>query len=161
MTAGLRQQIGHYGAVGNRLVILRWAALAGTVLMTAGRVLDLRWHATHDEFETGADQLQAHWLAWLGALILAVIGAVGMRRLSRSPGYVIVFVSALVYAPVGVWHFWLHNELRDPALPHVLIALSQLGLYVGTAFLVAGLALPKCRSKYISGRSGVPSTGHT
>lgn len=124
--------------------------------MTVGRAVDLRWHATHDEFETGADQVQAHWLAWLGAVVLLGVGIAGMRRLYRSPGYIILLSSALLYAGVAVWHFWLHNQLRDPALPHALLAISQLGLYIGTGFLAAGLMLPDCRRRYLTGR--VPRT---
>jgi hypothetical protein len=137
-----------------RIRRLRFAVLIGAVAMTAGRAVDLRWHATHPEFETGADQLQAHWLAWLGALILLVAAVIGVsRRLYQSPGFVILAVSGVAYAGVAVWHFWLHNQLRDPALPHVLLALSQLGLYVGTGFIAAGLALPHCREKYLYGRA--------
>jgi hypothetical protein len=132
---------------------LRYVALVGAVLMTAGRAVDLRWHAIHDEFETGADQVQAHWLAWLGALVLLAVGLAGMRRLYRSPGYVILATSGVLYAGVAVWHFILHNQLRDPLPPHVLLAVSQLGLYIGTGFLVAGLMLPACRQKYLTGRA--------
>lgn len=138
----------------DRIRRLRLVVLGGAIAMTAGRAIDLRWHATHGEFETGADQLQAHWLAWLGALVLLVAATVGVtRRLYRSPGFFILFGSACAYGIVAVWHFWLHNQLRDPDLPHVLLALSQLGLYVGTGFIAAGLALPRCREKYLLGRA--------
>ena len=139
----------------SRLVRLRYIALVGALTMSAGRAVDLRWHATHDEFETGADQIQAHWLAWLGALVLLVAASAGLRRLYRSPGYVIVFASGVLYAVVAGWHFWLHNQLRDPDLPHVLLAVSQLGLYTGTGFLVAGLANARCLDKYVTGRAAV------
>ncbi|MGH9030662.1 MAG: hypothetical protein ACRDZV_00920 [Acidimicrobiia bacterium] len=129
---------------------LRYVVVVAAIVMTLGRVIDLRWHATHPEFETGVDQLQAHWLSWLGALGLLVVATIGMIRPYRSPGYVILFTSALLYAPVAVWHFWLHNQLRDPALPHALLAVSQFGLYLGTAFLAAGLVRPRCRAKYLS-----------
>jgi hypothetical protein len=134
----------------DRLVRLRHVAIGGAVLMTVGRAVDLRWHATHDEFETGSDQLTAHWVAWLGALVLLAVACLGMRRLYRSPGYVILFVSSVAYAGTAVWHFSLHNQLRDPALPHALLAVAQLGLYVGIGFLAAGLALPECRRKYLT-----------
>ena len=137
-----------------RIRRLRLTVVAGAVVLTAGRLLDLRWHATHDEFETGTDQLQAHWLAWLGALILLVAATLGVRRPAyRSPGFVVLLASAATYAAVAVWHFWLHQQLRDPDLPHVVLALSQLGLYVGSAMVVAGLVVPHCREKYLTGRA--------
>lgn len=40
-----------------RFAIAPWAAFIVEVLR---RLLDLQWHLTHAEFETGSDQLQAH-----------------------------------------------------------------------------------------------------
>lgn len=137
-----------------RIRRLRLIVVVGVVVLTAGRVLDLRWHATHDEFETGRDQLQAHWPAWLGALLLLCVAAIAMRwRVCRSPGFVVLFASAALYAAVAVWHFSLHQQLRDPDLPHVLLAVSQVGLYVGSAMVIAGLVIPHCREKYVVGRA--------
>lgn len=137
-----------------RIRRLRLTVVLGAVVLTAGRLLDLRWHATHDEFETGRDQLQAHWLAWIGALLLLAAAAVAVRRPAyRSPGFVVLLVSASMYAAVAVWHFWLHQQLRDPDLPHVLLAVSQLGLYIGSAMVTAGLLVPHCREKYVVGRA--------
>jgi len=133
---------------------LRIAVLLGVVVMTAGRVIDLQWHATHPEFETGGDQIQAHWLAWLGAVVLLAASIIGVAsRRYRSPGFLILFGSAWLYAGVAFWHFRLHQQLRDPDLPHALLALSQLGLYIGTAFIGVGLIRPKCREKYILSRA--------
>ena len=138
----------------DRIRGLRTTVLVGVVVLTAGRGLDLWWHATHDDLETGIQQLQAHWLAWLGALVVLGASAVGVRRaLHRSPGFVVVFVSAALYTLVAGWHFWLHQQLRDPDLPHVLLALSQIGLYVGSATIGAGLAIPRCREKYVIARA--------
>jgi hypothetical protein len=137
-----------------RIRRLRVTVLVGVGLLTAGRLLDLRWHATHDEFETGIDQLEAHWLAWLAAVVLLAAGAVAVRSATyRSPGFVVVFGSASLYVVVATWHFWLHQQLRDPDLPHVLLALSQLGLYVGALMVGAGLVVPHCREKYVSSRA--------
>jgi hypothetical protein len=133
---------------------LRLIVLGGAVVLTAGRLLDLRWHATHKEFETGIDQLQAHWLAWLGALLLLAASAVAVRSATyRSPGFVVVLASASLYVSVAVWHFWLHQQLRDPDLPHVLLALSQIGLYAGSLMVGAGLVIPRCREKYVLSRT--------
>jgi hypothetical protein len=133
---------------------LRLAVPLAALVMTAGRVIDLRWHATHSEFETGADQIQAHWLAWLGAFFLLTVATMGVaNRRYRSPGFLLLFASAWLYAGVAVWHFWLHQQLRDPALPHALLAVSQLGLYIGTGAIFAGLVRPRCTEKYILSRA--------
>jgi len=138
----------------DRIRRLRRITLSGAVLLTAGRGLDLWWHATNDEFETGSDQLQAHWLAWLGALVMLGAAVVAARRpVYRSPGFIVLLTSGLLYAAVAVWHFWLHQQLRDPDLPHVLLALSQLGLYAGALMVAAGLVIPHCREKYIHARA--------
>jgi hypothetical protein len=133
---------------------LRIAVLVGALVMTAGRMIDLRWHATHAEFETGADQVAAHWLAWLGAFVLLAASSIGVaNRRYRSPGFVVLFGSAWLYAGVAIWHFWLHQQLRDPDLPHALLAVSQLGLYMGALFIGAGLIRPRCREKYVLSRA--------
>lgn len=137
-----------------KITRLRATVLVGAVVMTAGRVVDLQWHATHAEFETGTDQIQAHWLAWVGAFALLVTASIGVGvRRYRSPGFLLLFVSAWLYAGVAAWHFWLHQQLRDPDLPHALLAVSQLGLYVGTLCIGAGLIRPKCREKYVLSRA--------
>ena len=109
------------------------ALAAGLATSVAGRVLDLRWHATHDEFETGADQLRAHWLAWVGAAIVLVAALLTWRRPSlRHPFVAVALAGSVGYAVVAGWHFWEHSQLRDPDLPHVLLALSQIAMLGGS-----------------------------
>lgn len=49
-------------------------------MLVAGQLVDLRWHAAHGHrFETAADQLGAHWLIWLGVLVLLIVAVVGAR----------------------------------------------------------------------------------
>jgi hypothetical protein len=116
----------------------------GLLTSLAGRALDRRWHATHDEFETGADQLQAHWLAWLGAAVLLVTAAMAWRQpWLRHPLVAAALVGAIGYAVVAGWHFWEHSQLRDPDLPHVLLALSQVTLLVGTGGSIWLLLRPR------------------
>jgi hypothetical protein len=99
-----------------RLVAGLWA---GIVVSVAGRLLDLRWHATHQEFETGADQLQAHWLAWLGAplvLLLVAAGAWRGRAHLRNRAITLTLVGAVAYGLVAVWHFWQHTRHQEATL---------------------------------------------
>lgn len=53
------------------------ALLVGFGGQLAGRLLDLQWHLTHDDFEGGLDQLQAHWAHFL-LLVSNIAGAVGV-----------------------------------------------------------------------------------
>jgi hypothetical protein len=48
----------------DRLLAVLWL---GVRAMLAGELVDPRWHLTHDELETGGDQLRAHWVTWEGA----------------------------------------------------------------------------------------------
>lgn len=119
--------------------------LAATALAIAGRLLDARWHATHDEFEGASEQLEAHWLAWIGvaAMIAAAIHA--LRTLPRDSsrlGYVLVLAGGALYAAVGVWHFIAHAQGVDPELAHVLLALANATLLAG---VVAAIALARLR----------------
>jgi cytochrome bd-type quinol oxidase subunit 2 len=112
----------------------------GLVLLVAGRVLDLQWHASHDEFETASDQLRAHWLAWVGALVLLVGAGIAVRERHRSPMPAVLLIGAVGYAAVAVWHFYEHSQLRDPDLPHVLLAISQILMFVGAPLAARALS---------------------
>jgi cytochrome bd-type quinol oxidase subunit 2 len=120
------------GAIRGRL--RRWLAVAAA-LQVAGRGLDGWWHANHDQFEGAREQLEAHWLIWLGVLTTLAVCAVALRRLERSErervGYSVTLVSGLVYVPVAVWHFVEHANRNDPELAHVLLALGQAGMIAG------------------------------
>jgi hypothetical protein len=82
-------------------------------------VIDLRWHAIHPGFERAADQLQAHWLIWLGVLVTLAAAAVGARRVLSSwySGYRLLLLASVAYALSSAWHFWEHANLRDPVAP--------------------------------------------
>jgi hypothetical protein len=99
----------------------------GIALQVVGQVIDLRWHATHPGFERATDQLQAHWLIWLGALLTLLAAAVGTKRVPSSwfSGYRLLLLAGVGYALSSAWHFWEHANLRDPAAPHVLVAIGK------------------------------------
>ena len=105
------------------------------VVQIAGRALDGRWHAQHDEFEGASQQLEAHWLLWLGVIATLAVCVLALRRLERDDrgrlGYRVTLLSGLLYTPVAVWHFIEHANHNDPAIPHVLLAAGQLGMIVG------------------------------
>ena len=105
-----------------------WIAVAVTVL---GRLLDLQWHATHDEFEGASQQLQAHWLIWLGVLMVLAVTAVAVREHIGGKGIRITLLGAVLYVPVAIWHFAEHANGSDPELAHVLIAIAYIGMLAG------------------------------
>jgi hypothetical protein len=108
-----------------------WIAVG---VQLAGRLLDLRWHLANDEFEGTSQQLEAHWLLWIGVLAtIAVAGvAVGApERPAGRVGYLLTLLSGLVYAPVAIWHFIEHANHADPELAHVLLGLTQIGMVAG------------------------------
>ncbi len=114
------------------------ALWVGAGIEVAGLLYDLRWHAAHDHFETGADQVEAHWLAWTGLVVLLVVAFSALLRLpasQRPSGLVVVAAAASARAAVTVWHFWEHLNERDPALPHVLLAVSEVTMFAGVVLV--------------------------
>jgi hypothetical protein len=103
----------------------------GVVVMLAGEVVDLRWHLTHDEFETAGDQLRAHWLTWLGAVVALAAAVVAAWGGAETYGYRLVAGFGFAYAGLGTWHFVEHVNHSDPAVAHVLIAIAKAGVAGG------------------------------
>jgi hypothetical protein len=120
---------------------------AGLVVSIAGRLLDLRWHATHDEFETGTDQLQAHWLAWLGALVLLVAAAAAWRGREqlRNPATAATLAGAIGYGLVAARHFWEHSQHREATLTHLLLVVTQVAMFAG---VVSALLLARTQARH-------------
>jgi len=125
-------------------LLVLWVAVG---IAVAGQLLDLRWHLTHDEFETASDQLRAHWLSWVGALALLAVAARGSRRAppgSRRVAYVAVAVAAAVYLAAATWHFVEHSRGSDPAVAHIVIAAAKSAALAGViAVTVIGRRRPE------------------
>jgi hypothetical protein len=141
------------GALPSRTRLLQLLAVAALVQI-AGRALDGRWHATHDEFEGTSQQLEAHWLIWLGVLITLAICAFALRRLERADrgllGYRVTLFSGLAYSGVAVWHFIEHANHNDPEIAHVFLALGQAGM-------LAGIVLVFVLSRRVGGPGAGPA----
>jgi hypothetical protein len=108
---------------------------AGAALFALGIVIDLAWHATHEEFETAADQALAHAVLWLGVLVLLTAAVMALSAGTRNRGWVVVLAGATLDAGVHVWHFWEHLRHRDPNLPHVLLVLADVVIVAGVIWV--------------------------
>jgi hypothetical protein len=108
-----------------------WGAFA---VQIAGRLLDFWWHATHDEFETGRDQITAHWLVWLGTLLVLAAAVWALRTVLSEPerrGYLVVLWSNALYGVVAVFHFIQHLNHQEVDWAHVSLALTNIGSVIG------------------------------
>jgi hypothetical protein len=127
------------------------ALWVGATLFIAGIVLDQRWHATNDEFEGTSQQVDAHWLLWIGFLVVlaaTVLAFARVRAEERHPGFAVVLAASVIYLPVTVWHFVAHANEVDPSLAHVLLALGDAAIIAGAAWTLVGWL----RARPVSGR---------
>lgn len=115
------------------------ALLVGFGVQVAGRLVDLQWHLTHEQFEGGVEQLQAHWLIWLSTIFVIGVAAIGARDV-REPGerrgYMIVLVANLSYAVVSVIHFFQHLDHREVDWAHLLLAITTVVAAVGVLWVI-------------------------
>ncbi len=85
-------------------------------VQVAGRLMDLRWHRTHDGFETGSDQVRAHWLVWLGTILVIAACVIALRAGAggaERTGYRMTLMANVLYGLVGVIHFIQHLDHRE------------------------------------------------
>jgi hypothetical protein len=118
------------GFIRERTLAALWAA---TGVVVVGRLIDLQWHLTHDDFEGAADQIQAHLVVWIGVLLLLFVAAVAVRQGTPGLGYRLVLAGAAFYVPIAVWHFVEHANGSDPELAHVLIGIGYAAMLIGVA----------------------------
>jgi hypothetical protein len=115
------------------------ALLIGFGAQIAGRLLDLRWHLTHDEFEGGVEQLQAHWLIWLATLFLIGVAGIALREVDdpgERRGYFLVLVSNVAYAVVAVIHFFQHLNHLEVDWAHLLLAVTGVAAAIGVLWVI-------------------------
>jgi hypothetical protein len=117
----------------------RWLLVtaAGVTAFVAGIALDLRWHATHDEFEGASEQLEAHWLLWLGLVVVLVAMLLARQALGAyewNAGLTVVLVAALAEIAVHAWHFVAHANEVDPEVAHTLLTVGNVLVISGAIF---------------------------
>jgi hypothetical protein len=118
----------------------------GALLFVAGIALDQRWHATHDEFEGTSQQFEAHWLLWIGFLVVLVATVLAFVRLTgaaRHPGFAVVLAASVIYLPVTVWHFAAHANEVDPNVAHILLGVGDAAIIAGAAWTLVGSLRPR------------------
>lgn len=116
------------------------ALLVGFGAQIAGRLVDLRWHLTHEEFEGAVEQLQAHWLIWLTTAFVIGVAVVGVRDVDdpgQRRGYLIVLVANLAYGVMAVIHFFQHLNRLEVDWAHLLLAITSIAAAVGVLWVVA------------------------
>lgn len=118
-----------------RLLRSLWAAFA---VQVAGRLLDFWWHATHAEFETASDQLQAHWLVWIGTVLVLVVAARAIRTGVQGQvraGYLTVVTANALYVPIAVAHFIQHMNFQEVDWAHIGLAVTNVVAALGVLFV--------------------------
>ncbi len=118
-----------------RIFTLLWAAF---IVQVVGRLLDFRWHVTHDGFETARDQVHAHWLMWLGNLSILTISVWGVRSRpadEQQRGYLVVLWSNVLLGVVSVMHFIQHLNNQEVDWAHIALAVTNLGSVWGVVMV--------------------------
>lgn len=112
--------------------------LFGFIAQIAGRLVDLQWHLTHDEFEGATEQFQAHWLIWLSTVFVLGVAITAARTAGRpNRGYSLVVVANLAYAVVAVVHFLQHLDRLEVDWAHLLLAITSVAAAVGVLWVIA------------------------
>ena len=112
-----------------------WAAFA---VQVAGRSLDFWWHATHDEFETGSDQLEAHRLVWLGTLLVLLVGIRALRASVQGrerSGYLVVVGANALYVPIAIAHFIQHMNHQEVDWAHIGLGVTNVVAALGVLYV--------------------------
>ncbi|MDQ3985895.1 MAG: hypothetical protein M3280_05295 [Actinomycetota bacterium] len=117
-----------------------WPLVGGFGAQVAGRLVDLQWHLSHEEFEGAAEQFQAHWLIWLSTLFVLGVAALAVRDVTppgQRRGYLIVLVANLAYAIVAIAHFFQHLDHREVDWAHLLLAVTSIAAAIGVIWVIA------------------------
>jgi hypothetical protein len=128
--------------------------LIGFVAQIAGRLVDLQWHLTHDEFEGAAEQFRAHWLIWLATMFVIGVAIAAVRSVGQSTqrhGYLVVLVANLVYAVVAVIHFFQHLDHLEVDWAHLLLAITGIAGAIGVLWVIAArVALRRAKKEAVA-----------
>jgi hypothetical protein len=121
--------------------------IIGFIGQLLGRLVDVQWHLTHSGFESGGQQVQAHWLMWVATLFLIVVAALALRQempRNERVGYIVVLVSNVAFIGVGVIHFFQHLDHREVDWSHFLLAVTNIVAAIGVIWVV--VARPRAKT---------------
>ena len=113
--------------------------LIGFVGQIAGRLVDVQWHLTHEEFEGPAEQFRAHWLTWLTTILVLGVAAIAVRNVpqpGQQRGYLVVLIPNLAYAVVAVIPFFQHLDHLEVDWVHLLLAVTIIAAAVGVLWVI-------------------------
>jgi drug/metabolite transporter (DMT)-like permease len=122
------------------------ALLIGFAGQVAGRLVDLRWHLTHDELEGGVEQLQAHWLIWLATAFVLGVSTMAVRRVQEPAqrwGYIIVLAANAGYGAIAVIHFFQHLNRSEVDWAHALLVVTSVAAVIGVLWVIAARLVRK------------------
>lgn len=125
-----------------------WIAVAVAGL---GRLVDLQWHLSHDEFEGAEEQVRAHLVVWIGVLMVLTVSATAVRQGIPGFGYRLALLASIVYVAVALWHFIEHANGADPDVAHVLLGITDVAILGGAIAVTLAARRPSRR-----GSSGIP-----
>ena len=121
--------------------------LVGLAGQIAGRLVDLRWHATHEEVAGGVEHQQAHWLIWIATLFVIIVAARAIRgnevaRTTKSAYRVVLGVN-LAYAVVAVIHFFQHLNHLEVDWAHLLLSVTSVAGAAGVVWVIVAYVSAK------------------
>lgn len=124
--------------------------LFGFIAQIAGRLVDLQWHLTHEEFEGAAEQFRAHWLIWLSTIFIVGVAAAALRT-AASPGqrrgYLLVVAANVAYGVVAVIHFFQHLDKQEVNWAHLMLAITSIVAAAGVLWVIATRVLSRRADK--------------
>jgi hypothetical protein len=115
-----------------RVLLGLWISLGIQLL---GQIVDVKWHAAHgSHFRSASEQVQAHWVTWLGIAVMLAVSAAAVRsgRPQASRGFLVALVGSGFLALAQAWNFWEHAHGRPAELAHVIMVVSRLAILVAT-----------------------------
>jgi hypothetical protein len=115
-----------------RLLLGLWISFGIQLL---GQIVDVKWHAAHgSHFRSASEQVQAHWVTWLGIAVMLAVSTAAVRsgEAKTHRGFLVALVASGFLALAQAWNFWEHAHGRAAVPAHVVMVVSRLGILVAT-----------------------------